>query len=214
MFVNVVGERFSTSRTFRRSSWRQTRPQIMLGWYDPERHVSRTSGHQKDGHRSMGRSTLRFRPPLRSLSVAPLRMVPTLASLLSRMRCPGTVGSLHCVETRVAPLCACMFVVEEGQTAITMSTTASREHPDAVEQLGPRKIRDGAWHVPNTYPHALTQVPHDPACRAPLTLRPPDSQVGSFACGLFLVGCECEESGYVGSRPFRVNAGPVRAWLC
>lgn len=35
------------------------------------------------------------------------------------------------------------------------------------------------------------------------------AQVGSFAGSLFLVGCECEETGYVGSRAFRVNAGPV-----
>jgi 3-dehydroquinate synthase class II len=33
--------------------------------------------------------------------------------------------------------------------------------------------------------------------------------VGSFAAGLFLVHSECEESQYINSRPFRVNAGPV-----
>lgn len=36
--------------------------------------------------------------------------------------------------------------------------------------------------------------------------------VGSFARGLFLVHSECEESGYINSRPFRVNAGPVHAY--
>ena len=35
--------------------------------------------------------------------------------------------------------------------------------------------------------------------------------VGSFAGGLFLVHSECLESAYIASRPFRVNAGPVRA---
>ena len=34
--------------------------------------------------------------------------------------------------------------------------------------------------------------------------------VGSFARGLFLVHSECAESAYINSRPFRVNAGPVR----
>ena len=34
--------------------------------------------------------------------------------------------------------------------------------------------------------------------------------VGSFARGMFLVHSECEESGYINSRPFRINAGPVR----
>lgn len=34
--------------------------------------------------------------------------------------------------------------------------------------------------------------------------------VGSFARGLFLVHSECTESSYINSRPFRVNAGPVR----
>lgn len=33
--------------------------------------------------------------------------------------------------------------------------------------------------------------------------------VGSFALGLFLVHSECEESNYINSRPFRVNAGAV-----
>lgn len=35
--------------------------------------------------------------------------------------------------------------------------------------------------------------------------------VGSFARALFLVHSECAESAYINSRPFRVNAGPVRS---
>lgn len=38
--------------------------------------------------------------------------------------------------------------------------------------------------------------------------------VGSFARGLFLVHSECAESAYINSRPFRVNAGPVRRCIC
>ncbi|KAL3813365.1 hypothetical protein ACJIZ3_014633 [Penstemon smallii] len=37
--------------------------------------------------------------------------------------------------------------------------------------------------------------------------------VGSFARGLFLVHSECLESNYISSRPFRVNAGPVHAYI-
>lgn len=38
--------------------------------------------------------------------------------------------------------------------------------------------------------------------------------VGSFAKGLFLVHSECEESGgWINARPFRVNAGPVHAYV-
>ncbi|CAN6702554.1 unnamed protein product [Malus baccata var. baccata] len=37
--------------------------------------------------------------------------------------------------------------------------------------------------------------------------------VGSFARGLFLVHSECLESNYIASRPFRVNAGPVHAYV-
>ncbi|MBA0791462.1 hypothetical protein Gohar_016040 [Gossypium harknessii] len=37
--------------------------------------------------------------------------------------------------------------------------------------------------------------------------------VGSFARGLFLVHSECLESSYIASRPFRVNAGPVHAYV-
>lgn len=36
--------------------------------------------------------------------------------------------------------------------------------------------------------------------------------VGSFARGLFLVHSECEDSNYINSRPFRVNAGAVHAY--
>ncbi|XP_073119086.1 uncharacterized protein [Henckelia pumila] len=38
-------------------------------------------------------------------------------------------------------------------------------------------------------------------------------KVGSFARGLFLVHSECLESNYISSRPFRVNAGPVHAYV-
>lgn len=37
--------------------------------------------------------------------------------------------------------------------------------------------------------------------------------VGSFARALFLVHSECLETSYVASRPFRVNAGPVHAYV-
>ncbi|XAR71236.1 3-dehydroquinate synthase II [Bertholletia excelsa] len=37
--------------------------------------------------------------------------------------------------------------------------------------------------------------------------------IGSFARGLFLVHSECLESNYISSRPFRVNAGPVHAYV-
>ncbi|KAF8390233.1 hypothetical protein HHK36_024758 [Tetracentron sinense] len=37
--------------------------------------------------------------------------------------------------------------------------------------------------------------------------------VSSFARGLFLVHSECVESNYIASRPFRVNAGPVHAYV-
>lgn len=37
--------------------------------------------------------------------------------------------------------------------------------------------------------------------------------VGSFARITFLVHSECAVSKYVGSRPFRVNAGPVHSYI-
>ncbi|KAF9590037.1 hypothetical protein IFM89_030187, partial [Coptis chinensis] len=37
--------------------------------------------------------------------------------------------------------------------------------------------------------------------------------VGSFARGLFLVHSECLESNYIASRPFRVKAGPIHAYV-
>ncbi|PPD95545.1 hypothetical protein GOBAR_AA36068 [Gossypium barbadense] len=46
-----------------------------------------------------------------------------------------------------------------------------------------------------------------------LSVRTTIRQVGSFARGLFLVHSECLESSYIASRPFRVNAGPVHAYV-
>ena len=37
--------------------------------------------------------------------------------------------------------------------------------------------------------------------------------IGSYSKGLFLVHSESLESEYVASRPFRVNAGPVHAYI-
>ncbi|KAM0931945.1 hypothetical protein ACQ4PT_000027 [Festuca glaucescens] len=37
--------------------------------------------------------------------------------------------------------------------------------------------------------------------------------VGSYARGMFLVHSECLETSYIASRPFRVNAGPVHAYV-
>ncbi|KAF8776454.1 hypothetical protein HU200_003159 [Digitaria exilis] len=39
------------------------------------------------------------------------------------------------------------------------------------------------------------------------------SLVGSYARGMFLVHSECLETNYIASRPFRVNAGPVHAYV-
>jgi len=38
-------------------------------------------------------------------------------------------------------------------------------------------------------------------------------QVGSYARGMFLVHSECLETNYIANRPFRVNAGPVHAYV-
>lgn len=37
--------------------------------------------------------------------------------------------------------------------------------------------------------------------------------LSSFARGFFLVHSECEETSYINSRPFRVNAGPVHSYI-
>uniref|UniRef100_A0A0D9Z2N7 3-dehydroquinate synthase n=1 Tax=Oryza glumipatula TaxID=40148 RepID=A0A0D9Z2N7_9ORYZ len=37
--------------------------------------------------------------------------------------------------------------------------------------------------------------------------------IGSYARGMFLVHSECLETNYIASRPFRVNAGPVHAYV-
>lgn len=37
--------------------------------------------------------------------------------------------------------------------------------------------------------------------------------VSNFSRGFFLVHSECEETGYIRSRPFRVNAGPVHCYV-
>ncbi len=62
-------------------------------------------------------------------------------------------------------------------------------------------------------PHATLTHPaacHCSFCRSLLTMGE-GMLVGSFARALFVVHSECAESRYIASRPFRVNAGPVRA---
>lgn len=55
----------------------------------------------------------------------------------------------------------------------------------------------------------------DRACLDAASLLRPDEGVltGSASGGLFLVASEAHESGYVASRPFRVNAGAVHAYV-
>jgi 3-dehydroquinate synthase II len=55
----------------------------------------------------------------------------------------------------------------------------------------------------------------DRACLDTASLLRPDEGVltGSASGGLFLVASEAHESGYVASRPFRVNAGAVHAYV-
>ncbi|KAK6913232.1 3-dehydroquinate synthase, partial [Dillenia turbinata] len=55
----------------------------------------------------------------------------------------------------------------------------------------------------------------DRVCVDPCSLMRPGEGllVGSFAGGLFLVHSECLESNYISSRPFRVNAEPVHAYI-
>ena len=61
-----------------------------------------------------------------------------------------------------------------------------------------------------THTHSLT-LTHTTTTTT-TTLRPQPGEgllVGSFARCLALVHSECDETSYIASRPFRVNAGPV-----
>ena len=50
-------------------------------------------------------------------------------------------------------------------------------------------------------------------CRSSLMVPGEGMLVGNFARALFLVHSECAESSYIASRPFRVNAGAVHAYV-
>lgn len=71
----------------------------------------------------------------------------------------------------------------------------------------PRSVRP---LPPASEPTGVRALPRP--CRSLLT--PGEGMlVGSFARSLFLVHSECAESRYIASRPFRVNAGPVHAYV-
>ncbi|KAK9116833.1 hypothetical protein Sjap_015780 [Stephania japonica] len=79
--------------------------------------------------------------------------------------------------------------------------------------------RSEEWNVLNLVKATVTQV-HitgmgDRVCVDLCSLMKPGEGllIGSFARGLFLVHSECLESNYIASRPFRVNAGPVHAYV-
>ncbi|WVZ55618.1 hypothetical protein U9M48_006256 [Paspalum notatum var. saurae] len=60
---------------------------------------------------------------------------------------------------------------------------------------------------------AKSQLPLTKATISKVEVVGMGDRVGSYARGMFLVHSECLETSYIASRPFRVNAGPVHAYV-
>lgn len=120
-----------------------------------------------------------------------------------------------------APDCASSRVMLEALEAGTDGVLLRTDSPAEVrelaqylrerEQQGAARLRFDTATVTSVRPVGMG----DRACVDLCSLLEPGEGllVGSFARAMFLVASECAESKYIASRPFRVNAGPVHAYV-
>jgi 3-dehydroquinate synthase II len=100
--------------------------------------------------------------------------------------------------------------LERGVDAVLLPAQHAREAAKLFERAETTETLAAATIV------AIKQVGlGDRACLDTASLLEPDEGVltGSSSHGLFLVASEAQDSGYVASRPFRVNAGAVHAYV-
>lgn len=107
--------------------------------------------------------------------------------------------------------------LESGVDGVVLTTDNDQEVRELMQYLEYRKKSDKErmkYHIARVKAPKAVGI-GDRACLdlAESMIPGEGILVGNFARALFLVHSECEESQYINSRPFRVNAGPVHAYV-
>ncbi|KAL6552998.1 hypothetical protein OROGR_006840 [Orobanche gracilis] len=106
--------------------------------------------------------------------------------------------------------------LEHGLGGVVLKTEAAEAIFELKKYLDRRNDRDSRLELTKAIVTNIQMVGMgDRVCVDLCSIMKPGEGllVGSFARGLFLVHSECFESNYISSRPFRVNAGPVHAYV-
>jgi len=106
-----------------------------------------------------------------------------------------------------------LSVLEAGTDGVVLQSDDSGEFAQAAAFLASGEKREDL--VEATVDAIVFEGMGDRACvDLCINLQPGEGMLcGSFSKGLALVHSECEETDYINSRPFRVNAGPVHSYV-
>lgn len=134
------------------------------------------------------------------------RVIPH-ENLIAAYRRKGTRLVVEAASVEEAKLL--LETLETGVDAVVLPAHLAREAAARLAAHGAEALREA--RVTRVRPVGVG----DRACLDTASLLRPDEGLlaGSASGGLFLVASEAHESGYVASRPFRVNAGAVHAYV-
>ena len=106
-----------------------------------------------------------------------------------------------------------LSVLEAGTDGVVLDTDDSSAIAEVAEFLKSREKKETL--VEATALEVVFEGMGDRACVDLCSILQPGEGLlcGSFSRGLFLIHSECEETDYINSRPFRVNAGPVHSYV-
>ena len=106
--------------------------------------------------------------------------------------------------------------LEAGTDGVVLATEDAGEVLDLRAYLREQESSAAGLGLTEAVVEAVEQLGMGDRCCVDLcsALHPGEGLlVGSFSRALFLVHSECADSQYINSRPFRVNAGPVHAYV-
>lgn len=106
-----------------------------------------------------------------------------------------------------------LSVLEAGTDGVVLQTEDASELASLATFLGASQAKERLTEA--TVESVVFEGLGDRACVDLCAMMAPGEGllVGSFSRCLFLVHSECEETDYINSRPFRVNAGPVCSYV-
>lgn len=162
-----------------------------------------------DGPGSLGRiRSLAGRAGTVIVTSADWKVIP-LEDLVSRFH--GTGTKLLAVAKNIEDLTLYLNVLEEGTDGVVVDIDVPEEIPLFSEAMSSAsKLHLSVLRVISVRPVGVG----DRVCVDTCSVMVPGEGmlVGSFSDCLFLVQSESEDNGYVGTRPFRVNAGAVHSY--